>query len=294
MASISPTFFIVGAPKAGTTSLYRYLEEHPDVFMSHIKETNFFSFEEIKAQGLYYHEEHISTLEEYNRLFAKVSNEKAIGEASVSYLFYDTVPKKIYEFNPEAKIIMVLRNPVDRGYSHYLMDKRMGLVKKPYEGIVNSDRNTQKDRLYYQQYVELGQYYEQVKRYLHIFAPEQVKIIFFEELRNNPSQLITDIYNFLNVDITFRPDVDRKHNTFKKPKNNVIKALYQNSRVRKAAGRLTPGIVKNKLQEKLFNREDKLVLTNSLRMSLQEIYQDDIIQLEKLLDVNLSHWFKAS
>src|SRR4051794_4060836 len=112
-----PNFFIVGTPKAGTTSLYHYLEEHHDIYMAPIKETNFFSYHEIKSQGLFYNEEHISSLNQYQEQFKSVKNEKAVGEASVSYLYYPSVPLKIKEFNPKAKIIIVLRNPIDRGFS---------------------------------------------------------------------------------------------------------------------------------------------------------------------------------
>ena len=85
---MKPNLFIVGAAKAGTTSLYHYLNEHPEIFMSVIKETNYFAYEEIKAQNLFYNEEHIITMEQYEHLFADAKDAKVAGEASVSYLFY--------------------------------------------------------------------------------------------------------------------------------------------------------------------------------------------------------------
>lgn len=294
MASIIPNFFIVGAPKAGTTSLYKYLSQHPEIFMSEIKETNYFSFDEIRAQGLFYNEENVKTIEQYNNLFSSVTYELAVGEASVSYLFYEKVPQKIFEYNASARIIMVLRDPVERGFSHYLMDKRMGLVKKPYEDIVRSAHHNKKDLLYYQQYVELGFYYEQVKRYLRIFGPEQVKIFFFEELKYDISQVVIDIYEFLGVESSFQPNLSRKYNSYKKPKNMLVKSLYQNRWLRKTIGKFAPGAFKDKLQNSLFKRADKPVLSNSLRNILIETYKNDIIQLEKLLDVHLSHWYNIS
>ena len=123
-----PSFFIVGAPKAGTTSLYHYLEEHPEVYMSPIKETNFFSSKQMQEQELYYDATPIQSKNQYLELFKDVSQEKQVGEASVSYLYYTGVAKKILEFNPKAKIVIMLRNPVERAFSHYLMDKRLGYL----------------------------------------------------------------------------------------------------------------------------------------------------------------------
>ena len=123
-----PNFFIVGAPKAGTTSLYHYLDQHPEVFMSQIKETNFFSIEEIKSQGLFYNEEKIKSLDQYLNLFKDVSNQKAIGEASVSYLFYNSVPTKIYKFNPESGFHKALKDDLSDNLflGKYLLELHAG------------------------------------------------------------------------------------------------------------------------------------------------------------------------
>ena len=146
-----PNFIIVGAPKAGTTSLYHYLSEHPQVFMSDPKEVNFFSKEEIEAQGLYYQDFKAKDLNSYEKLFNEGIGKKAVGEGSVSYLFYPDTPAKIKASIPEVKIIILLRNPVERGYSHYLMDYRMGLTDLSYEEIVYKTSSHKNLNLYYQQ-----------------------------------------------------------------------------------------------------------------------------------------------
>ena len=145
--------FIVGAAKCATTSLYRYLANHPDVFMSTPKELNYFSATELKNQELYYNEKVISNLGDYEEIFhnADADGKKILGEASVSYLFYPSVPKKIFEYNKNAKIIIILRNPIERAFSHYLMDERLGYVNIGFEEIFKSkDQNP----LYFQQYFE--------------------------------------------------------------------------------------------------------------------------------------------
>ena len=100
-------FFIVGAPKSGTTSLYHYLNQHSDINMSIVKEPNYFSAEELKRQDLYYKAKIISVIDEYNNLFERKKNNQLLGEASVSYLFYSDVAGKIKSYNPDAEIIIL-------------------------------------------------------------------------------------------------------------------------------------------------------------------------------------------
>ena len=153
-----PDFFIVGAPKAGTTSLYFYLEQHPEIFMSAVKETNYFSYEATVKQNLYYNERGINDWEEYLKLFSEAGKKKAIGEASVSYLFYPEVAEAIKAKFPEGKIIIMLRNPVERALSHYNMDYKLGYVKTSFDEILFSKNKTPLEELYYQQFISLGMY----------------------------------------------------------------------------------------------------------------------------------------
>ena len=164
-----PNFIIVGAPKAGTTSIYRYLSKHPEVFMSSPKEINYFSIDQIESQNLYYNYFKVKSLIEYEKLFDGVTNETAIGEGSVSYLFYKETPAKIKNIIPDVKIIILLREPISRAFSHYLMDNKLGLVNDSFENIIFKTSISDKQNLYYQQYVELGLYYKQIKRYFDIF-----------------------------------------------------------------------------------------------------------------------------
>ncbi len=284
-----PNFFIVGTPKAGTTSLYHYLEEHPDVYMSPVKETNYFSYNEIKSQGLFYNEEHICSLNQYQEQFKGVKDEKAVGEASVSYLYYPLVPSKIKEFNPEAKIIIVLRNPIERGFSHYLMDKRLGFVHLSYENIVWENNKHPQSELYYQQYVALGQYYEQVKRYLEAFSEKQVKILFYEDIIKDIQSVIKELYTFLNVDYTFSPNTDQQHNVYSSPKNFFIQKLYAQKKIRAIAKRFFGENIQHQLKDNFF-RKEKPVLNEKLRLALIEIYKTNIYKTSALLKKDLTYW----
>lgn len=285
-----PNFIVVGAPKAGTTSLCHYLSEHHQVFMSVPKEVNYFSQEEIEAQGLYYKSFKVRNLAEYEKLFDNAKGKKAIGEGSVSYLFYPNTPEKIQKSIPHAKIVILLRNPVERGFSHYLMDYRLGLVDLTYEEIVYKSVEHKNIDLYYQQYVEVGLYHGQVKRYFDIFGPDGVKIYLQEDFRQDPESVISDLYDFLNIDKSFMPKTRIEHNVFSIPKSKFIRNLYASSSVRSCASSIIPSAIKRYLLYTLFEQEKKPVLRPETKRYLLEAYEPDVNKLAQLIGRDLSVW----
>ncbi len=284
-------FFIVGAPKAGTTSLYYYLNEHPEIEMSTQKETDFFSDSAIQKHGLYYGRKRIDTLEKYHDLFS-TTQEKKYGEASVSYLFYEDVPEKIKAYNSKGKIIIMLRNLVDRTFSHYLMDYRLGLISCTLEEVIESKSYNKKSKLFYQQYIELSLYFNQVKRYLEIFGSENVHIIFYQDFKNDIEVVMKRVYHFLEVDSKFKPKVEKKHNTFIIPKNNFIKIVYSFVGLRRFLKFFIPENLVKKMQNTFFKKDKKPELSLKLRKKMNELFLHDINLLEDLLSKDLSIWKK--
>ena len=281
-------FFIVGAPKSGTTSLYQYLNQHQDISMSLIKEPNYFSSEELNRQGLYYKAKVISQLETYNKLFIKEKNNQLLGEASVSYLFYQDVPCKIHTYNPNAKIIILLRDPVERVYSHYLMDYRLGHTKISLEKILN-DSSVKDHSLLYQQYIELGFYYNQVKRYVDIFGKENVCIMLYDQLKENNEKLTNNVISFLNLDVNHDINFKTPYNSSKNSTNKIIQALYSLNFIRKSVSYFSPSSIINLINKKFFNnKEDRLF--KRLEDQLYNLYVEDILLLEKMLNLDLSSW----
>lgn len=285
-----PNFFIAGAPKAGTTSLFHYLEGHPEVFMCPVKEPNFFSVDEIIKQNLYYAEKGVRDRREYEQLFAAAGNAKAVGEASVSYLFYESAPYKIKEAVPEAKIIIILRNPVDRAFSHYLMDSRLGYVDISFEDIVYKKTEHPLADLYYQQSVELGLYYRQVERYLNVFGEKQVKIFFNEDLRADMAAVIGEIYDFLGISTEFMPDIGKQYNVYREPRSGVIGQLYSLKFLRRLAKKLMPGQLTRSVKDTLMVKTKKPELSAETRQYLTQLYAPDIERLAGLLGRDLSGW----
>ena len=234
----NPNFFIVGAPKCGTTALFRFLEHHPQVFLSDPKEVNFFSKKELEEQNLYYQDFKPKNEKEYLNLFKNAEKQhKIIGEASVSYLYYPDVAKRIYSFNPDSKIVILLREPVSRAWSHYLMDKRLGLVKKELMEIFKSKESI--DSLNFQQYFLLGNYSIQIERYIRFFGKGNVKIFFSDDLKNNTDNVVAELYQFLGIKY-YQIAEETSHNSYKEPKGVLIQKLYSTSFLRKNIKRLIP------------------------------------------------------
>jgi len=286
---IKVNFFIAGAPKAGTTSLYEYLDQHPQVGMSSIKEPNYFSSEELKKQSLYYKDVILNTLSEYEALFSNEKNKLILGEASVSYLFYPSVPAKIYAYNPDAKIIIMLRNPALRAFSHWQMDERLGFVNQSIEDIFYN-KESENNQLYFQQYIQLGNYFEQVTRYINQFGRNNVMLIIQDEFKANAEQVLNELYTFLEID-SIHISAEKQHNTAKSFKNPILASLYTNQTLRKVAKSLMPGNLSDKLLNNI-TQPDTRRMSDDFRKKVSVYYKQDIQQLENLIGKDLSNWYK--
>jgi hypothetical protein len=203
---MKPNFFIVGAPKAGTTALYRQLQMHPDVYMPSFKEPSFFSEKKKSGGG------EIKTLVEYEDLFASAGSEKAIGEASVSYLHSEQAPLALYDYCSKAKIVVLLRQPVLRAYSHYRMLLNNGIAK--YTTFTEASdvamRHIQHDTpIPYGTGYRQSFYADALQRYLDLF-PGQVLVLEHQQYRQNPERTFREVLAFLDVDTSYPPTRSQK------------------------------------------------------------------------------------
>ncbi|HJU09290.1 MAG TPA: sulfotransferase, partial [Candidatus Binataceae bacterium] len=237
MHEIWPNFFLVGAAKAGTTSIYAYLSEHPEIFFPVIKEPHFFT-QVRPAPEQRFLIEAVSKRSAYLKLYAHASNHRVIGDASPSYLWHPEVPRRIHDEVPEAKIAVVLRDPVERAYSHYLMDYREGAQNLPFfeallEDMKRPDKGWGVSYLYY----ELGLYAEQLERYLDIFKPERVKILMFDAFRREPHSVLRELADFLelNPQPLDQVNTSRKYNSYAAPRNRYLRRIA-GSKVSRALG----------------------------------------------------------
>lgn len=275
--------FIVGAPKAGTSSLHFYLNQHPQVCMSSIKEPNFFSAKEV--ENLYYNSDIVSSTKDYNSLFE--SDLKIKGESSVSYLYYPQVARRIYEYNNDAKIIIMLRNPTFRLFSHYLMDKRLGFCSVSLQEIYDN-RGTYP--LFFQQFFSLGNYSEQIKKYQEFFDKSQILILLYDDLKLDTKSVVERVFSFLDVE---KKEVDLQvKNQMLVPTNGLLSVIYKFRFIRKFLRFLFPSQLIKSIKKTFFNSKNIDKLSPSELKMISNYYEDEISNLEQLINTDLSSWKK--
>lgn len=293
-----PNFLIIGAAKSGTTSLYDYLKQHPSIFLTTLKEPRFFALENktINYQGpvQIVNQKAVTKLPDYHTLFDTVNDETAVGEASTVYLYDENTPSNIKAHIPECKLICVLRNPADRAFSSYAHMVRDGFETLSFEEGLAQEAVRIKDNwppLWH--YVTRGFYYEQVKRYFDDFEEQQIKVYLYEDLLHQPQWLVDDVFQFLEVDTGFKPDVSRKSNVSGSPRNKVISQMLAKDNWIKAVSRqLLPKSIRGKIyksvKKKNLGKAD--TMKPETKKMLTELFREDITALETLIQRDLSHW----
>lgn len=193
-------FLIIGAQKSGTTAFFKYLSQHPDIYMPPEKEVEFFHDDKKFNKGKAWY---------YNTYFANAGEQILKGEASTHYMMYGNVPERIHGFYPGIKLIALLRNPVERAYSHYKMAVRRGVEDRSFHECVvqNIGRgpipDTQVD--HNRDYVLFGEYGRILQHYLKWFNKDQIMVVFSEDLINEPLLTIQRVYSFLGASADFVP-----------------------------------------------------------------------------------------
>lgn len=308
--SLLPNFLIIGAAKSGTTSLYHYLKDHPDIFMSPVKETNFFlgdgktAPEEIGLDGRSRSLTRIATLADYSALFQNAVREKARGEASPKYLYYPEAAQRIKALLPDVQIIAVLRHPVDRAYSAFLHHLREG--EEEYTDFAAALREEPSrmergiDPKYH--YRNRGFYFRQLSPYYDAFGAEKVQVYLYEDLRKEPLGLMRHLFGVLGVDPAFEPDMGTEHNISGVPKNQLLHKVYgflksDRNTVKELGKRVLPTPLRQRLKGRIVGSLQKNNLTKpslppKIRDDLMRDYGEDILELQNLIGRDLTHWLK--
>lgn len=290
-----PNFLIIGAAKGGTTSLYYYLDQHPQIYMSPLKEPRFFALEgeELNFQNPDQSINHtsVTSLSEYYKLFEGVTDEIAIGEASPLYLYSEKAVERIDHYVPDAKLIAVLRNPIDRAYScykHLIAQETLSFA----EALREEDNRIQKKWAHLWHYRRGGYYYAQLKRYFDKFDHQKLKIYLFDDLIANPLDVIQDLFSFLEVDNSFAPEMTHK-NVSNNPKVKVLQnILSERNTLRTFAKQVVPEQLRVSVAEKVRNWNSKEFnsIPADVKKQLTEDYRDDVLNLQDLIGRDLSHW----
>jgi Sulfotransferase family len=311
----APNFFLVGAPKAGTTSLYHYLDQHPAIYMSPIKEPHYLANEirlenftdKIRART----EERLPALrrylegpmsekfsggpvsewKDYLKLFHRVYRETAIGEASVCYLWSRTAPFNIAARFPDSRILIMLRDPVERAYSQYLHALSFTRSYVPFRSHIDralAYTGAKFTDVY--PFLQFGLYYEQVKRYFELFPRERVHICYYEDYVRAPLGTIQAIYRFLPVDDRFVPDLSQRHMQASVPRSWETNRWLKATGLWSAARNLSPPPLRRWLKRVVFRPRRSMALEPADRALLIDFYREDIHRLETLLNRDLSAW----
>lgn len=285
----APNFIVAGAIKAGTTTLYQYLKQHPQVFVPETKELRYFAYD-TKDQWCIENGQAfpIKSFDKYLDEFSSVKDEIAVGEVSPNYLASATAPQAIHSVYPDMKIIFSLRNPVDSAYSAYQMDVRAGRESRPIEAALATTERR----------VERYRYYNYLKDWYALFENEQILVIAFDDLVREPEATMTEIYAFLGVDTQYKLATENvATNRGGMPESKLSKLFFRSTnRIRK-----TQLAKKYKAYIPSFAFEFYQNLRNSslkkaspmpdgIRSQLCEYYRDDVAALGKLTNLKVGKW----
>jgi hypothetical protein len=296
-APVLPNFVIIGAAKAGTTALYWYLADHPQVFMSPVKETNYFAFGLDHEGNLLYgdpelHRFPVRSFAAYEELFSGAEGAVAVGEASPIYLECPQSAARIREVLPDARIICGLREPVDRAYSDYLMYLRArGRRLDPARDLTASSAWARPES----HWMQISRYHPALSRYFDLFPREQIHVFLFEDFRADATGCVRDVYRTVGVDPGFAPDLDTPHNIGGMPSSMTLEKVLTSGALRRA---LEPWIPRRAadLARRLRTRNLKKAppLPRELKDELSLHFRDDIEKTSALIGRSLDHWLSPA
>ena len=273
-----PNCIINGVAKCGTTAIHRYLGEHPDVFMTDVKQLKYFAYEkDTKLKN----EFPVTTLEDYKQHFKGAERYKIIGESSPVYFHSQIASVRIKEMIPDAKVITCIRNPVDRAFSGYLMHYRTRNASEDIKSEFTQDKN----------WVKGSFYHDNLKRNLGVFGRKNSKVVIFDDLSANTKNTMFEIFDFLGLSKEVNIDFSVKHNKGFVPRSKIVNYFLTNKKVKKKVRNLLPepGIaLARKLKER--NKANTPEIPSDVREYLTKLYKDDILRTQDLLQVDLQMW----
>lgn len=290
----STQFFICpGAQKAGTTTLYNLLGQHPDIKLPKKKETKYFLRDDAQIDKQQYIEEFFT---------GKTLQAKILGEIDPEYLFYQNVPRKIREtLGTDVKFIFLFRNPADRAYSHYCMSRQRGFETESFERAFELEESrlaTQGDHAaWHLSYFSRGFYSAQLKRYLDYFPKQNMLFLVFEDFIRDPGRVLGSVFDFLGVDdITQSIQLDIKSNESRKPRSALLSRLFgQPMLIKRAFKFLIPS---RRIRWSIYPIIEKLNvsserpenMSDSMRQNLVAYYAQEVTCISKLTGIDTSAW----
>ena len=298
-----PNFFIVGQPKAGTTALHNFLSQHPDIFMSKFKEPFFFCKDFHQESDQHYGFRKFFPFRDeasYLKLFAQADSYKIVGESSAFYLYSQIASQEIYNFNHKAKIIILLRNPIDWLYSlhnqyvntttenerDFTQALALESLRKQGKKIPNRVQAPS-----WVLYLEMIKYYDQIKRFYDLFSSSQIKTIIFEDFKADNQKTYQEILDFLEINSSFIANY-KSVNCRAKPRSYLLNQIIYSPLIRSVSQKLfTPKaydyIAKNVVEKVLWQKTNKSAVPLEIKQQLAEKVKPEVIKIADFLNTDL-------
>jgi hypothetical protein len=296
-----PNFLLIGAAKAGTSSVFAYLGQHPEIFVSPAKEPNYFALagQRVSFAGpgdTIVNQASITDERRYRALFRGAYGARAVGEASTLYLYDPGAAAAIRRDVPDVRVIAILRDPVERAYSSFLHMRRDGreTVASFEEALDLEESRIDQQWEHLWHYARLGRYHEQLQRYFALFPREQLRVWLYDDLEANPREVLREVFGFLGVDPAFEPDMSIRHKVAGTPRSKALHAVLTRPNPAKSfAKRLLPASVRSRVYGALMHqnvKEHREVMRAETRQRLQNLFRGDVERLSVLLERDLSAW----
>jgi len=302
-----PNLFIVGHPRSGTSSLHTYLGQHPDIFMTAIKEPNYFALDFREASDRFHGKRlyfPYRTEERYLKLYRNRRQEKIAGEATSTNLCSKVTAREIHRFNPQAKIIMLFREPVDFLYSYHSATQfALGEHHKNFEKALEAEKNRRRGQdlskrvisppwLFYFEFVK---YAEQLRRFQNYFDKDQIKIILFDDFKANTPDVFRNILSFLGVNPDFRPSFEivnpNKQIRWPLLKKYTLDSPYFRKTLRLFFSDDSYAGMKNFYKTKIVSYKPRPALNEALRTKLMKKIKPEIEDFSNALDMDwVTRW----
>ena len=293
-----PDFFLVGAPKCGSTSLDDYLKQHPQIFMAPHKESYHFATDFLSPGNFYF------SRENYLKMFECWDQEKIAGESSVLYLASKVAAKNIHDFNPQAKIVALFREPVSMIDSYHSQLVFVGVQKET--DLMRALELQEADsrgliegagQRLLPKYLDLIQFGTQLQRYIEFFGVERVHVILFEDLKNNPEGIYRDLVRFLDVDEDFIPEF-KILNSQKMPRSYLASRLIENLTPlghwlgRKGVSFDLLAHIKQRLKKTNSLLVPRPPLDNETKLQIRDSARPEVNRLQEMIGRDLQHWLE--
>lgn len=293
---LAPDFFVIGAYRSGTTSLYRYLRQHPQVFLPLEKEPNFYAVDGNPEASPVLRSRAIVTRDGYDRLYAPAGPDQRRGDISPEYLRNPAAATRIHADHPDVPLVAILRNPVERAWSDFLLHRRDG--NEPFDNLTDAladqERRQAGDDHRAGHYIDSGMYHQQLQRYLERFDRDQILVLLYDDLVADRHAVMAAIFDHVGVDAAFRTVDEDAINASGVPTNKAVAvALRYRAKLRPFVSRSVLEKIRPAWDKLLSRNLTKPTLSDSDRATLVDIYRHDVAALAALLNRDLSHWLEA-